>query len=59
MARANNEEVYEINVLVNLALIHERQSQYQEAADCLESALSLDPANHKIGTKLQQLRALA
>jgi tetratricopeptide (TPR) repeat protein len=59
LARANKEEVYEINVLVNLGLVYERLSALAEAMGCLEAALQIDPSNTKIAHKLAQLRQLA
>ena len=36
IAREQKEEVYEINVLVNMALIYERTIEYDKAICCLE-----------------------
>eukprot|EP00347_Sterkiella_histriomuscorum_P012671 403367671 len=58
LARINKEDVYEINVLVNMALVHERQSQINEAIQCLQDALQLDPQNSKIQQKLEQLKSM-
>ncbi|CDW79621.1 tpr domain containing protein [Stylonychia lemnae] len=58
LARQNREEIYEVNVLVNMALIYERLDNIHEAIQCLEQALVIDDSNARITQKLQQLRDL-
>ncbi len=49
LARQNKEEVYEINVLVNLALVYERlKGKMPQAIESLELALQIDSQNLKI-----------
>jgi tetratricopeptide (TPR) repeat protein len=45
IAHESREDVYEINVLVNMALIYERMIEYDKAIECLEKALKIDPEN--------------
>jgi tetratricopeptide (TPR) repeat protein len=45
LAHSNHEDVYEINVLVNMALVHERKEDIENAVACLEEALKIDPQN--------------
>ena len=45
IAHDAKEEVYEINVLVNMALVYERMIEYDKAIECLEKALLIDKEN--------------
>jgi tetratricopeptide (TPR) repeat protein len=45
IAHESKEEVYEINVLVNMALIYERMIEYDKAIESLEKALIIDNEN--------------
>ena len=56
-AHKAQEQLYEINVLINIALIHEGQESYPAAIEHMEKALKIDPENTKIQTKLKQLQA--
>lgn len=44
-AHRAGEVLYELNVLINLALIHEFSELYEEALEFLETAIKLDPNN--------------
>ena len=48
LARQAKEEVYETNVLINLAMVNERLKKYKDAVENLESVVRLQPANTKI-----------
>ena len=56
MAKANGEEVYETNVLLNLSLLSERLNDTPSALTYLEQATTLDPHNIKLSQRLQSLR---
>ena len=56
-AHKAQEQLYEINVLVNIALIHEGQENLPAAIEHMEKALKIDPANTKLQAKLKQLQA--
>lgn len=58
LANDSKEEVYEINVLVNLALVFERRGEIETAIQKLEEALKIDNDNQKIKQKVQQLKLL-
>ena len=47
--------MYEINVLINIALLYEATQRYQEAIEQMNSALKLNPDNQKIKQKIRQL----
>ncbi len=53
LAQANGEEVYEINVLVNMALVSEKLAELSQAIEWLLQATQLDPNNVKLMQKLQ------
>jgi tetratricopeptide (TPR) repeat protein len=55
LAREAKEEVYETNVLINLAMINERLKRYAEAIQNLEQVVKLQPQNQKIKGKIAQL----
>jgi len=55
IAQDTNEEVYQINVLVNIALVYERMMELERAVEYLERALEIDKDNSKIKQKLSQL----
>ena len=40
--------MYEINVLINIALLHEAAQNYTEAIESMNAALRLNPENQKI-----------
>lgn len=44
-----------MNVLINIALLHEASSDYQKAIDALQHALKLEPDNQQVKDKLAQL----
>lgn len=52
MAKANGEEVYETNVLLNLILLSERLNDTSSALTYLELATTLDPHNIKLSQRL-------
>jgi len=52
LARQAKEEVYETNVLINLAMIYERLKRYSEAIESLEAVIKLQPTNTKLKTKI-------
>ena len=52
-AHRAQEHLYEINVLVNISLLHEASQNYKVAIETLERALRLDPENIKILNKIK------
>lgn len=42
-AQENKEQVYEINVLVNMATIYERIMQFEKVIELFEKVLVIDP----------------
>ena len=55
-AQKAQETLYEINVLVNIALLHESQENTEQAIEYMEKALVIDPENAKIQEKIQKLK---
>ena len=55
-ANKAGETLYELNVLINLALIEEVDGLYEEALSHMERAIVLDPNNDKIQTKIESLK---
>lgn len=55
--QANKEKMklYELNALINLALIEEVGKAYEDALTHMERALQLDPENEKISEKIEAL----
>lgn len=47
-AQKAQEHLYEINVLINIALLHEASQNYTEAIEQMNAALKLNPDNQKI-----------
>ena len=47
-AQRAQENLYEINVLINIALLHEAAQNYTEAIESMNAALRLNPENQKI-----------
>ena len=47
-----------MNVLINIALLHEASSDYQKAIDALQHALKLEPDNQQVKDKLAQLTGM-
>lgn len=45
-AQKAQEYVYEMNVLLNMALLLEVNNELDKAIDCLENALRIDPENN-------------
>jgi 2-polyprenyl-3-methyl-5-hydroxy-6-metoxy-1,4-benzoquinol methylase len=56
LARDAHEDVYETNVLINLAMINERLSNYTDAIANLEAVIRLQPQNTKIKGKIAHLK---
>ena len=54
-AHRQQEYLYEINVLVNISLLHEAGKNYKDAIEALEKALKIDSENAKIQEKIKQL----
>eukprot|EP00347_Sterkiella_histriomuscorum_P011628 403371722 len=54
-AKASNEVVYQINVLINMSIIYERQNQIDKAIDVLTQVLQI---NNNIKSAQQRLDAL-
>jgi tetratricopeptide (TPR) repeat protein len=50
------EVLYELNVLINLALVEECNKLYEDALTHMERALLLDPSNPKIEEKIASLQ---
>ena len=57
-ARKAEESEHEINVLNNIALLHEAAQKYTEAIESMNAALALDPESKKIKTKIEQLEEM-
>ena len=57
-AHRAQEFLYEINVLVNISLLHEASKNYQAAIETLERALLIDGKNEKILSKIKQLNEM-
>jgi tetratricopeptide (TPR) repeat protein len=57
-ANKANETLYEINVLINMALIFEINASHDEALQKMERAQLLDPANQNIEHKIMQLKEM-
>ena len=55
LAQSTHEEVYQVNVYMNLAMIEEKLGDLTEALQNLNSAQALEPTNQKIRTKIQQI----
>jgi len=52
LAQESKEEVYEINVLINMGLVYEKKGEIENAIERLEAALKIDESNQKIKSKL-------
>lgn len=57
-ARKAKETLYEMNVLLSIALLQEQLQDYEGAAQALKEALRHDPENQKIRQKMQQLELM-
>ena len=57
-ARKAGENLYEMNCLINMALLHEGASEYDQARKYLADASKLDPLNEKIAAKVSALDEL-
>ena len=55
LAHRQQEQLYELNVLINIALLHEASADYQKAIDALQHALKIEPENQQVKNKLAQL----
>jgi tetratricopeptide (TPR) repeat protein len=56
ISRIQNEQVYELNVLVNLSMISERLENYPAALKFNSDALRYDPENQKLKTRQTLLK---
>ena len=45
LAHRQQEQLYELNVLINIALLHEASADYQKAIDALQHALKIESEN--------------
>ena len=55
LAHRQQEQLYELNVLINISLLHEASADYQKAIDALQHALKIEPENQQVKNKLAQL----
>ena len=52
------EKEHEINVLNNIALLHEAVQNYTEAIESMNQALALNPDSQRIQVKIKQLQEM-